>query len=90
MNSATCSRTYARASCTELDFKREAGNLRRLGDSLRDFEQIVIPEPIEDFTTSRVLTMDYIAGKKITSVGPLRLLELGWPVVSRRTFSRLI
>lgn len=70
----------------ELDFKREAGNLRRLGDSLRDFEQIVIPEPIEDFTTSRVLTMDFIAGKKITSVGPLRLLELDGPSLSEELF----
>ncbi len=70
----------------ELDFKREAGNLRRLRDSLRDFEQIVIPEPVEDFTTSRVLTMDYIAGKKITSVGPLRLLELDGRSLSEELF----
>ena len=70
----------------ELDFKQEAGNLRRLRDSLRDFEQIVIPEPIEDFTTALVLTMDYIAGKKITSVGPLRLLELDGPSLSEELF----
>lgn len=60
----------------ELDFKSEAGNLRRLRSSLREFERIVIPEPIEDYTTSRVLTMDYIAGKKITTLSPLRLMEL--------------
>ena len=60
----------------ELDFQREAGNLRRLAKSLAEFERIVIPEPIEDFTTSRVLTMDFIPGKKITDVSPLRLMEL--------------
>ena len=70
----------------ELDFKREAGNLRRLRTSLREFERIIIPEPIEDFTTSRVLTMDYIAGKKITTLSPLRLMELDGPELSEELF----
>ena len=60
----------------ELDFKREGGNLRRIRESLEEFENIVIPSPVEDYTTSRVLTMDYIPGKKITDVSPLRLMEL--------------
>lgn len=60
----------------ELDFKREAGNLRRIGRNLREFENIVVPEPIEDYTTSRVLTMEYIPGRKITEVSPLRLMEM--------------
>src|SRR6266478_4891515 len=70
----------------ELDFTREAGNLRRLRTSLREFECIIIPEPIEDFTTSRVLTMDYIAGKKKTSLSPLRLMELDGPALSEELF----
>jgi predicted unusual protein kinase regulating ubiquinone biosynthesis (AarF/ABC1/UbiB family) len=70
----------------ELDFKREAGNLLRLCSSLREFEHIVIPEPVEDFTTSRVLTMDYIAGKKITSLSPLRLMELDGAALSEELF----
>jgi predicted unusual protein kinase regulating ubiquinone biosynthesis (AarF/ABC1/UbiB family) len=70
----------------ELDFKAEAGNLRRLRSSLREFERIIIPEPIEDFTTSRVLTMDYIAGKKITTLSPLRLLELDGQALSEELF----
>ena len=60
----------------ELDFQKEATNLKKLRESLREFEYIVVPEPIDDYTTSRVLTMDYIAGKKITDVSPLRLVEL--------------
>ncbi len=70
----------------ELDFTREAGNLRRLRTTLREFECIIIPEPIEDFTTSRVLTMDYIAGKKITTLSPLRLMELDGPGLSEELF----
>ncbi len=60
----------------ELDFKLEANNLITFGDNLREFESIVVPEPIDDFTTSRVLTMDYIEGKKITTLSPLRLIEI--------------
>ena len=60
----------------ELDFRREATNLVKLRRSMREFEDIVIPEPIEDYTTSRVLTMEYIAGRKITEVSPLRFVEL--------------
>lgn len=70
----------------ELDFKSEAGNLRRLRSSLREFERLIIPEPIEDYTTSRVLTMDYIAGKKITTLSPLRLMELDGPGLSEELF----
>ncbi|PWT91862.1 MAG: ABC transporter [Blastocatellia bacterium] len=60
----------------ELDFTSEANNLIVFNQNLREFESIVIPEAIEDFTTSRVLTMEYISGKKITALSPLRLLEI--------------
>ena len=60
----------------ELDFKMEANNLLSIGQNLAEFEKIIIPEPVEDFTTSRVLTMEYIPGKKITMLSPLRVLEI--------------
>ena len=60
----------------ELDFTIEANNLHTIGQNLAEFENIVVPEPIDDFTTSRVLTMEYIAGKKITSLNPLRVIEI--------------
>ncbi|HXT64396.1 MAG TPA: AarF/UbiB family protein [Pyrinomonadaceae bacterium] len=75
-----------RSLLRELDFKREATNLLKLRDSLRDFEHIVIPEPIDDYTTSRVLTMDYIPGKKITDISPLRLLEIDGMALSEELF----
>lgn len=60
----------------ELDFTIEANNLHTIGLNLAEFENIVVPEPVDDFTTTRVLTMDYIPGKKITALNPLRLLEI--------------
>ena len=60
----------------ELDFTIEANNLHTIGENLAEFENIIIPEPVDDFTTTRVLTMEYISGKKITALNPLRLLEI--------------
>ncbi len=65
-----------RSLLRELDFQREAGNLHQLRKNLSEYEKIVVPEAIDDYTTSRVLTMEYIPGKKITDVSPLRLMEL--------------
>ncbi|HYO14139.1 MAG TPA: AarF/ABC1/UbiB kinase family protein [Thermoanaerobaculia bacterium] len=60
----------------ELDYKREALNLVTLGRNLRSYERLVVPQPVDDYTTSRVLTMDYIRGTKITDLSPLARLEM--------------
>jgi ubiquinone biosynthesis protein len=75
-----------RSLLREIDFQREGNNLLRLGDSLRDFRRIVIPGPIDDFTTSRVLTMDYVSGKKVTALSPLRLMEVDGAKLSEELF----
>jgi ubiquinone biosynthesis protein len=59
----------------ELDYRQEARNLSTLGTNLLGFPGIVVPTPIEDFTTLRVLTMEYIRGKKITELSPLARLD---------------
>src|SRR5581483_10718913 len=60
----------------ELDYLREARNLTEIGHNLESFDRIVVPRPIEDYTTARVLTMDYIHGRKITAIGPLAQLSM--------------
>jgi ubiquinone biosynthesis protein len=71
----------------ELDFTIEANNLHIIGQNLTEFEEIVIPEPIDDYTTTRVLTMEYISGKKITALNPLRLLEIDGSLLAEELFS---
>src|SRR5438874_3369172 len=70
----------------ELDFQREGANLHKLRKSLREFENIIIPEPIDDYTTARVLTMEYIPGQKITEVSPLRLMEMDTAGLAEEVF----
>ncbi|MGD0350766.1 MAG: AarF/UbiB family protein [Verrucomicrobiota bacterium] len=66
---------FRRSLWRELDYRQEARNLSTLGANLLEFPGIVVPAPIEDFTTSRVLTMEYIRGKKITELSPLARLD---------------
>jgi ubiquinone biosynthesis protein len=55
----------------ELDYRREAQNLITLATNLSRYERLVIPRPVDDYTTSRVLTMDYVRGTKITDLSPV-------------------
>ncbi|APG59308.1 ABC1 kinase family protein [Christiangramia salexigens] len=59
----------------ELDYKKEAQNLISLKRNLKDYEHLIIPAPVMDYSSTRVLTMEFVSGKKITSLSPLRQLE---------------
>ncbi|MFP5327107.1 MAG: ABC1 kinase family protein [Acidimicrobiia bacterium] len=67
---------FHRSLIDELDYRREAANLRRLREIVEPYELLVVPEPVADLTTTRVLTMDYIQGKKVTDLGPLAQMEI--------------
>ena len=60
----------------ELDYRREADNLATIGRILEGNDKIIVPAPHPDLTTSRVLTMEYVEGRKVTDLGPLGRLEL--------------
>ena len=70
----------------ELDYREEAANLITLGESLSGFELLVVPSPITDYTTSRVLTMDYVRGKKVTALSPLARIELNGHELAQQLF----
>ena len=67
---------FRKSLVRELDYRREAQNLMTLGKNLEAFELIVVPKPIDDYTTSRVLTMEYVNGVKITKLSDMAKLEL--------------
>lgn len=67
---------FRRSIAQELDYRSEAEHLRRLSDDLAHFERILIPLPVADYTTSKVLTMELVRGRKITELSPLVRLEL--------------
>lgn len=66
----------------ELNYEYEAQNLVSLGENLRDFPLILVPQPVRDYCTRSVLTMDYVRGRKVTSLSPLARLDIkGAPLV---------
>ncbi|EDY20875.1 ABC-1 domain protein [Chthoniobacter flavus Ellin428] len=70
----------------ELDYRLEAGNLRLLGEKLAGFTKIVVPQPIDDYSTSRVLTMEYVTGRKITKLSPLAKLDIDGEALAEELF----
>jgi ubiquinone biosynthesis protein len=60
----------------ELNYELEAQNLITLGRNLAEFQRIVVPQPIRDYCTKSILTMDYISGVKVTKIGPLARQEM--------------
>jgi ubiquinone biosynthesis protein len=67
---------FSESLLRELDYSREARNLATFKANMREYERMVVPAPIMDYTTSRVLTMEYIDGVKITELPPVRMIEL--------------
>jgi ubiquinone biosynthesis protein len=77
---------FRKSLLTELDYRKEAQNLTQLKENLAAFKRIVVPAPIEDYTTSRVITMDYVEGKKITGLSPLTLIEVDGDEIAEELF----
>jgi predicted unusual protein kinase regulating ubiquinone biosynthesis (AarF/ABC1/UbiB family) len=77
---------FRRSLVRELDYRQEAQNLTLLRRNLSEFSAIVVPAPIEDYTTSRVLTMEYVSGTKITTLSPVAMLELNGAALAEQLF----
>ncbi|RKY58839.1 MAG: 2-polyprenylphenol 6-hydroxylase, partial [Candidatus Neomarinimicrobiota bacterium] len=52
----------------ELDFYREGQNIERFYKNFSDDETVYIPKVYWELTTDRILTMEYIDGKKISNI----------------------
>lgn len=73
---------FRRSLIGELDYRREAKNLERFIELTKDYDHLVVPSPLPQLTTPKVLTMEYVEGRKVTDLGPLALLDLdAQPVV---------
>ncbi len=62
---------FRTALTRELNYELEAQNLIVLARNLAEFPHLVVPQPITDYCTRSVLTMEYVDGDKITALSPL-------------------
>jgi hypothetical protein len=77
---------FRKTLLSELDYRQEARNLVLLRENLVEFPKIVVPEPVEDYSTRRVLTMDYVRGRKVTGLSPLTRMEIDGEALAEELF----
>jgi len=70
----------------ELDYQREASNLTKLADNLKEFPHLLVPLPVLDYSSRSVLTMDYVSGTKITALSPIARLDLNGDALAEELF----
>jgi predicted unusual protein kinase regulating ubiquinone biosynthesis (AarF/ABC1/UbiB family) len=71
----------------ELDYEREAQNLVAMGENLQRFERLYVPQPVPDYCTRRVLTMEYVPGVKVTGLNPAARLEVDGAAIADELFN---
>jgi predicted unusual protein kinase regulating ubiquinone biosynthesis (AarF/ABC1/UbiB family) len=64
----------------ELDYRREAENLDTFAHYLEAYPRIYVPKPIWDYSSARVLTMEMVAGDKVTRISDLRRIDPSEPL----------
>lgn len=62
---------FQRSLRRELDFGREERHLQQFHDRFKDNAAVVIPQPISEYSTPRVLTMEHIEGTKLSAIDDL-------------------
>lgn len=77
---------FRRTLMRELDYRQEARNMKVLAGNLEGFSLVVVPLPIDAYSSSRMLTMEYISGRKITELTPLGRTEIDGTALAEELF----
>lgn len=78
---------FRRSLAGELDYRREARNLQTFGELTAPYDLLVVPQPVPEYTTSKILTMDYVEGRKVTDIGPVGLTDVDARPIVEQLFS---
>lgn len=54
----------------ELDFRREAANVKRMAQVLAPYTRLAVPRVYEDYSTSRLLVMEEVGGVRLSEAPP--------------------
>jgi len=55
----------------EMDYSKESENLKNIKKNMLPYENVVIPNIHDDYSTKNILTMEYIPGIKVTNIEEL-------------------
>ena len=65
-----------RSLLKELDYTREASHLCEFQKALADFPNLSVPQPIDDYCTGKILTMELVDGQPLTQLSGVVLTEI--------------
>lgn len=75
---------FQRALRRELDYGREERNMLQFAAQFSEDETVLIPAVYSEYCTSRVLTMEYVEGVKMSQRAALLEMGVNLPEVARR------
>jgi ubiquinone biosynthesis protein len=68
----------------ELDYRNEAYNAKRLKKDMQRFEDVLIPTIYGSYSTSKVLTMEFVEGVKMTQIEQIQAAGIDCEELARR------
>jgi ubiquinone biosynthesis protein len=68
----------------ELDFLREARNIRRIADNFATERRVRFPEPVESLCTARVMVTSFVEGVKVSDLASLDAMGVDRRALARR------
>lgn len=77
---------FRKSLLKELDYRLEARNQATLRENLAGFKHILVPSVIEDYSTSLVLTSEFIKGRKITDISPMAQMDVEGALLADELF----
>ncbi len=94
MNGEEVVRVFERAITKELDYQNEARNIDRFRTTYRHRTDFYVPKAYREFSTNKVLIMEFMKGCKITDVeqlkawgiSPARIVEKGMDIYLSQIF----
>lgn len=81
---------FATGVLRELDYRNEAYQARRLADGMAKFPDVHIPTVDDQLSTSRVLTMEFIRGIKISDVDAIEAAGMDTRLLGSRFIRAII
>jgi ubiquinone biosynthesis protein len=81
---------FGKSVIAELDLRGEAYNARRLARNMESIPQVHIPIMYPQYSTARVLTMEFIPGVKLTDMEAIDAADLDRQALAEATFRAMI
>ena len=77
--------TFEESMLKELDYTTEIKNTQRFLKIFSEFKHLRVPEPYLDYSTSKILTLQFISGCKITDTKQIEKWGLSPKIIAERT-----